>query len=200
MSETDHLEQKIIADANNRAQSVIVDAREQADAILQEARSKIEQQEQEMLARAKKEAKERYEKLIAVGKTEIKIRILTQKQDILDEAFNCALDSIVNLPPDEYIGLLVKLATELIKKGDEEIILSSKDKARIGAQFVDLLNKSVSTRIQKPNITLSDETKEMAGGFILRSGNVEVNYSIGDVLNAKRDEIELEVAKTLFSE
>lgn len=200
MADTQQLEQKIIDDAKERASQIITNAREQADGVLQEAQHRIESEKQNLLKIAQKNADEEYDRAVAMGKMEIRKNVLAQKQSILDEVLNRSFEKIINLPVNEYLDFLCRLAKDLIKTGDEEIILSENDKERIGKQFVEILNKQALIENRRGAIKLSDESRQMAGGFILRSGNVEINYSIEDVLKAKKSEIEIEVANILFNE
>ena len=48
-------------------------------------------------------------------------------------------------------------------------------------------------------LTLSQETREMAGGLTLRDGNVEVNCAFETQLRVLREEMAAEVAGILFS-
>lgn len=200
MADTQQLEQKIIDDAKERASQIITNAREQADGVLQEAQHRLDSEKQNLLKIAQKNADEEYDRAVAMGKMEIRKDVLAQKQSILDEVLNRSFESIINLPVNEYLEFLCRLAKDLIKTGDEEIILSENDKERIGKQFVEILNKQALIENRRGAIKLSNESRQMAGGFILRSGNVEINYSIEDVLKAKKSEIEIEVANILFNE
>jgi len=47
-------------------------------------------------------------------------------------------------------------------------------------------------------LTLSGETREMAGGLILRDGQVEVNCAFETQLRVLREEMTAEIAAILF--
>jgi vacuolar-type H+-ATPase subunit E/Vma4 len=47
---------------------------------------------------------------------------------------------------------------------------------------------------------LSDERQDLGGGFILRRGKIKTNVSFEVLLDQARKELEIELAKELFTE
>lgn len=47
-------------------------------------------------------------------------------------------------------------------------------------------------------LTLSAETRELAGGLILKQGDIEVNCSVDTLLELSRGELAARVAEVLF--
>ena len=86
------------------------------------------------------------------------------------ESFSRAAEALTQLPSQQYIPLLAGLAVQN-GAGDEEIILSAADRQAVGQAVVDAANA------QKPGAAfrLSDETRELGGGLVLRRGKVELN-------------------------
>lgn len=56
------------------------------------------------------------------------------KQQLIDEAFAGAAQRLSSLPQAEYIDLLAALAAEN-GSGDEELLLSAKDREAVGPQW-----------------------------------------------------------------
>jgi V/A-type H+-transporting ATPase subunit E len=52
----------------------------------------------------------------------------------------------------------------------------------------------------KGNLRLAGETRDIQGGFIIRSGDIEINNSLEAIVKMRRDKLEAEVVKTLFGE
>lgn len=199
MAGMDDIKLKIIADAKQQAEDIINEARGQAAAIEGAAKAETEKKKQAMLEEARRKAEEEYNRIVASGKMELRKEVLADKRQMMNEPFKRAMEHITNLPGPEYTKLLSGLIVSLIKTGREEIILSKKDRERVGRDFAADINRQVSSRIAGSNVILSDEIREMTGGFILRSGNVEINYSFEDVLNAVKEDMELDIVKMLFS-
>lgn len=199
MAGMDDIKLKIIADAKQQAEDIINEARGQAAAIENAAKAETEKKKQAMLEEARRKAEEEYNRIVASGKMELRKEVLADKREIMNEPFKRALEYITNLPGPEYKKLLSGLIVSLIKTGSEEIILSKKDRERVGEDFAAYVNRQASSQIAGSDVILSDETREMTGGFVLRSGNVEINYSFEDVLNAVKEDMELDIVKMLFS-
>ena len=106
-------------------------------------------------------------------------------------------------------------------------MLSERDRARIGKQVVTAANEALVGRVapELPNslteskvgaflgkvvssataqitgtglLTLSPETRNIKGGFILVDGNVEVNCAFETLIRLQREKLERAVADVLF--
>jgi V/A-type H+-transporting ATPase subunit E len=119
---------------------------------------------------------------------------LAAKQEVLDEAFDLALKKLCDLPEAEYIKLLTDLAVEASTNGKEQLVFSQKDRAQVGKKVVVAVNKAVANG----QLTLSEETRPMKGGFILVDGDVEINCAFETLVRLQREKLEKEVSKALF--
>ena len=99
----------------------------------------------------------------------------------------------------EY-GLTRDLLMKAIETGTEEIIVSPDDRKAIGRSFINSLNADLIKAGKKGEITLSDETRNIRGGFILKRGRAETNSSFDTLLTMLRDDVETRVAGILFGE
>ena len=117
--------------------------------------------------------------------------LLGAKQACIDEAFERAAEKLRNLPREEYIALLARIAAAA-DTGCEEIVLSAADRESIGADVVAAANAGGAS------FTLSDETRELGGGLVLKKGKVEANCSFDTQLRQLRQEMASDVARVLF--
>ena len=115
------------------------------------------------------------------------------KQQLIDEAFAGAAQRLSSLPQAEYIDLLAALAAEN-GSGDEELLLSAKDREAVGPAVV----KAANARKAGAAFRLSEETRETGGGLVLRRGRVELNCSFTEKLRQLRQEESSAVARLLF--
>lgn len=140
-----------------------------------------------------------------VAKLEARKTILAAKQELVGQAFDLALKKLLELPDQEYISLLAKLAVSASRTGREQVILSQKDRSRYGKQAVtmanDMLAKKAGPRAAQTDgmLTLAEESRPMAGGLILRDGKVETNCSFEVLIHLQRDALSAEVARALFA-
>ena len=94
-------------------------------------------------------------------------------------------------------GVLAALAAEAAS-GGEEMLLSEADAAAVGAEVVEKANAALAAAGKKAQLKLSAETRDIAGGLILRAGDIEVNCSIDALLSLNREALAAQVAGILF--
>ena len=214
---------RIETDAKAEVAGILREAEEKAAAIREQYKVQAEAEAKAAAAGGKEAAKRQGERLESAAGMEAKKRMLAAKQACLDEAFDKAQAKLLALPDGEYAELLAKMAVKAAKTGREEILLSAKDRDRVGAQVVAKANAMLAEAV-KPEaagkageilskvvtganallqgtamLTLSQETRDMAGGLTLRDGNVEVNCAFETQLRVLREEMAAEVAGILFS-
>ena len=102
------------------------------------------------------------------------------------------------MPDKEYRALIKKLLLEAVETGDEEVVIDTKEK-RIDGEFIKQINRELGPDC-KNNLRLSDERQDLGAGFILKRGKIKTNVSIGVLMGQARKELEIELAKELFSE
>ena len=102
------------------------------------------------------------------------------------------------LPEADYVAFLAREAAEASATGQEELILSKKDRAAVGAKAVKAANELLAKKRPDAVLTLSAETRELAGGLILKQGDIEVNCSVDTLLELSRGELAARVAEVLF--
>lgn len=184
---------KITCDAEKAAEAVRAEAAEKCDEIIRAAEARAE----EILAAGERRSAEDKEKLIIRKKSVADIdgrkMILETKQKLIGRCFDLAVDKIVSLEKDRYIAFL----TALVKKTGEkegELILNPSDRSRLGEELISALG----TEIEGCRITLSTETRNIRGGFLLKKGLVYMNGTVETLIEEAREELAGEVASQLF--
>ena len=114
---------------------------------------------------------------------------------MVSKSFDMACDMIVNLPAEQYVKLLAKLAANASVTGDEEIVLNAKDKAAVG----DAVVKAANAALNGGKLALSGETGDFKGGLILRRGAIEANCTIELLVELCRGDMSAELAGVLFA-
>ncbi|NLL06658.1 MAG: hypothetical protein GX270_12925 [Clostridiaceae bacterium] len=198
MSGAENIQAKILEEARLLAEANIKRAEEEAASIIRAASKEAEAKKKQIIEKAELEAVEIKKRIIAVAELEARKQKLMAKQEVVDEAFELALKKLNNLPDVEYQSILVEMITNSIETGKEEILLSLKDKQRISSGFIDELNKKLLQKGISAKMKISEETRNISGGFILKSGDIEVNNSFESIIRMYRDDIEPEVIKCLF--
>ena len=194
MKGTEKIIAHIRADAEAQSSAVLA----QAEQRCAEIRAAYEQQAKDAYAEkiraGVKANQDRLESMERLAKMEGRKAILTVKQDMVSESFDRAAELLVNLPEEQYVALLARLAAEGSVTGDEQIVLNARDRAAVGEKVVEAANLKLSGA----KLTLSDETGDFKGGLILRRGNIEVNCTAELLVELCRGDMASELAQVLF--
>lgn len=196
---------QIDADVQKEIDAALDQARAQAQEIEARYESQAQTQAEAIRRKGEQDAALRQERLVDVAKLEARKTILAARQDMVGQAFDLALKKLLELPDQEYIALLAKLAVAASRTGHEQVIFSQKDRSRYGKQAVtmanDMLAKKAGPRVDESagRLTLAEESRPMAGGLILRDGRVETNCSFEVLIHLQRDALSAEVARALFA-
>jgi len=179
--------------------SIKREAEEQKKKILEEAEKKAEERKKQIIKDSKKQAEEQMRKELIKVRREEKKKILTFKSEVMEEVFREAQNRFLNLKKEEYLSSIKQNLISNIKRGDEEIIMSPRDKELIDVNFLDEIKKAVIAKGQKPKLKFIFELNKEERGFIIKSKNVQVNATVSTLFSTIKDKEEIEVARLLFS-
>lgn len=189
--------ERIRDDASREKESILNEARSKASQIEREAAREAEQIEASALARAREKASEILRRAETLADLDSRKAILSAKMKAVEEAFRRAADSLATLPDDQYRRLLVEVAAG-VASGAERVIVSPRDRERLGSRFIQELNEALRARGKPGSVRFSDETRAMRGGVILAGERLEVNLTFDAALERVRDELVPRVAAILF--
>ncbi|WP_461613268.1 V-type ATP synthase subunit E [Clostridium sp. Marseille-QA1073] len=198
MSNLENLTSKIITDANEKATGIINDAKVKEKELIAKKKEEAEKLAKSIIEKANLEGKNLFDR--AISKSELKVRNekLFAKQQVIDKVFDEAIKELNNMNSQDYLNYIRNNLKSIKLQGHEEIIVSENDKDKIGEEFIKELNGTIAKDVEKANIILSKNTRQMNGGFILARSGIEFNYSYEALVNSLRYEIENEVAMMLF--
>ena len=185
---------RITQDAQAEIDRILADARTQADQIAQRYRDQADAEAQSLAARSEKAAAEREERLVSVAQMEARKVALAAKQEMVEQVYRRALEKLRTMPQEQYTDVLAALLVQASATGTEEAIFSPEDRDKAGKDAVAKANG----QLPKGKLTVSRETRNIAGGFILKDNNVEVNCTFDTLVRLQRAETAGAVAKKLF--
>ena len=220
---------RIAQDADAEIARLNQQTQEQIREMQDKAQAQADRERADILARGRRAADERLERLKSAAGMETRKLVLAMKQEVLSQAFDQALDQLCALPDAEYVELLTRLVLEASSTGKEQLVFSPKDRARVGKQVVVAANEAMvkgvvpdlpeaitetkvgaflgkvvnSTAAMVTGIgllTLSEETRNIRGGFILVDGDVEVNCAFETLVRLQREKLERRAAEILFED
>jgi V/A-type H+-transporting ATPase subunit E len=183
--------ERIISDATSIATSTLEEGKIKADEIIADA----ENNARIYIENARREFDTLSANIIErkknIAMLEVRKWILKAKKDVLDKAFEKALERLLQLKKDKYLKIIDGML-EYAEDGDI-VCISEKDKRTITKKFI--TDYAVSRGIK---LNVSSESVNIDAGLILISTALEKDLSFKSELSLLRDEIESEIALILF--
>lgn len=198
MTGTEKIKTKIIEDANAKALEIEKQARDDAQAIMEQASADIAKKRATLLQKAEADGVESYKRLIAIAGLEGRKEILRAKQDMIDAAFQKALEKVCQMEDRDYQKLLERMIADAAGNEIGEILLSEKDVKRMDNLFAGNVNRYIADAGKKGSLKLSNQFIKTAGGFVLKSGEMEINSTFEILFGMLRTELESDVVRILF--
>lgn len=192
------INEKIVSDAQIQADKIITQAEDKAKEIIKKGKEEADNIKNIILGKNNQEASLKKNKILTEANLEARKTILSEKQKIVEGAFNKALESILKLDDKDYRNFIKKLILDNIEKGDETIFIASSDKNKISKDFIEDINKTLEVKDKKGELKLSTSYLPIQGGVIIGSGKVRKNISLELLLKKVREESEIEICKYLF--
>ena len=218
---------RIGADTQAEIDRILQDANAQAAAIADRYRSQAQAEDADLLAKSQRAASEREERLISAAQMEARKTLLSARQEMVERAYQRALEKLCSLPREQYVELLAAMLVRASSTGREEVMFSPEDQGDAGraavaranellakaaapelplgdgavASFLNKVAANVSALAQgTAMLTVSEEARPIRGGFILRDGRIEINCAFDALIRAEREQTAGAVAKLLFPE
>ena len=183
----------IESEVQTEIDAILTKARKEAAAISARYQSQAETEAAELTLKYQKVAADREERLVSVAQMESRKVKLQVKQDLVEKAYDLALKKLCEMPEEPYVEVLAKLMLQASSTGREEVVFSPGDRDRVGKAAVEKANQTPGKQF-----VLSDETRAILGGFILKDQNIEVNCTFDTLIRLQKAETAGMVAKKLF--
>ena len=200
MNGIEKITDRITGDAGRDIAGMLDKAREEAEAIAKKYAAEADALERDIIERGKNASRERVLRLAGVAELEARKILLGAKQDMLELAFAKAMDDLLRLPEKELVDLLARLAADAAEKESAELVFSQADGAKIGAKVVEAASALLKARGSASALSLAKGSRPIRGGFVLISGDIEVNCSFEAIMRSIRDELTKDVSDILFAE
>ncbi len=182
---------RIKADCDKKINEILSKSDEECSKILSQA--EIQAEKSSKAVSEKTSVKLTQIKNTSKSRSQLEIRnaILKQRRNEIDKTIDEIKNYLLELDDKNYFSFIYKLAETL--KGKEGVIfLNSNDLKRLPSDF--------DTQIKKSglNATVSKNSADIVGGFILKSGDIEENMAFDALIMSKRDILEDMINRELF--
>lgn len=192
MKGTEKIIAHIEADAAAREKEILAEA----ELKCAEIRAGYEDQASELYSRMIREGVQACQNeedgALRIASMEARKNLLATKQSMIAKSFDLAKERLTSIPAADYVSFLAGLVKQAAPNGEGILVLNETDRTAIGEQLLQAVNAAGG------HFSLSNETRDMAGGFLLRSGSVETNCSIELLLDLCKNELTHQLAELLF--
>lgn len=178
---------KIISDAKVKADEILTQAKSEADEKIKVAQQKAKVQLDAAMESAKVEADKAVAKELSGAQMLAKKKILEVKQRLIEQAIQQAKDKLLSFSGSEKEAVILSMLQAAVTNKNIEVILSPKD------------NLSLKPTLEAQGYKVSDAVRDILGGFILKDGDIEYNYSFEAIIAIQREELEQISANLLFN-
>lgn len=198
MNGIEQITEKIQADIQAEIDEIRENSRVEIEAIGEKYESVRQEEYWKVINQGTKSAEQRMQRIASMAELDRKKAILSQKQDLVSQAFDRAVEKMAALPEEAYVALLAGFAVQGAVTGSEKLIFSKPERASIGKKVCVLANEKLEELGKKGSLTMSEDTREIKGGIIISDGSVDINYSLEALVAARRNELTEPVTKILF--
>ena len=197
MAGLDKIIEKIRADGAAEAAAVIAEAKESAEKLMKDARALTDSESAKAAAAAEKEASGVMMRFESLAETQKKQAFLGAKQDMIAQVLSKAKERILGQEDGAYFAMIEKLLSAQLQPKDGILYFSEKDLARLPEGFAE--KAAAAAREAGGTLTVSDEARNIEGGFVLAYGGIEENCSVGALFEERADELMDTVSGILFN-
>lgn len=191
--------EKIKAEALDFAKEKTDAAYAEAEKLISSAKKASDEKVEEILARAKEKADAVVESAKSSAGMRQRNGVLALKGEMLAKALERAVERLVSLPADKYLSvmssLLAETANGFLGDGDEAYVhFSDRDKP-LASDIIDAAKKAMTV---KAELKTGDRQLSAKAGFVLASGDTEINCVAEAVINSAKKDLEKPVLDILF--
>ncbi|MEG0227890.1 MAG: V-type ATP synthase subunit E [Lachnospiraceae bacterium] len=197
MTGLDKITNQIIEEANSSANEMLQKADTQAkqfqDTALEEAKIECEKINQKSAS----EIVNYKDRMNSSADLQRRTAILNAKQEMISTTLEKAYRTFCDKDDAKYFQTIKEMLKKFALPQDGEIFFSGADLAKMPADFVNEI--TAIAKEKGGTLTLSQEKRNIERGFILAYGGIEENCSFEALFHSKRDELQDQVQKVLFS-
>lgn len=197
MSGLDQILQRIEADAKTQAAAITEKASAEAAAILAEAKADGAARSAAVAERSARDCASSKARIASSLEQQHRTALLAAKQEIIADMLEKSYVTLRDMPADDYFPFLKRVFESYVLPEAGEILFSRKDLDRMPAGYLAELQAAAAAR--GGSLTLSPESRELDGGFILIYGGVEENCTLRALFDARREALQDQVHGLLFA-
>lgn len=190
MNGLDKIIDNILKNAECEAERVTAAAKAEADEIIGKAQKNADKAIESAKIQAGTEYESMKKREASTSEITKKRILLDAKQQVITRVVEDAKRKIEELDNESYFGLMKRFLERFENNASGELGLSKRDKLRMNTSFAEM--------VKGKGFTVSEQTYEISGGFILSMGDIEENCSVEAVFESEKEKLYDIVNRFLF--
>ncbi len=179
------------------AEKILEDARTSAEKIMDEAREEVKNMQKDSEKKTEAEIRNYKDRVISSSDLRRRTSLLEAKQELITAVVDRAYAVFVQKSGDEYFQIIREMLKKYALPQSGEIFFSQRDLEQMPAGFEQEIQEIAAS--VGGMLSLSKEAKNLDGGFILAYGGIEENCSFKAMFASRKDELQDQVQRVLFS-
>jgi len=187
---------KIEEDAKRQSEEILIKAKAEADEIISKAEEEALKIQEEWMQRAKEERENVFKRREIVANLDLRKLELAMKRALIEEVLSKANEELCQLDSKTYATFVTKLLKTAVKESEamEGVLYVGENEKIITSEWIASFNEENGTKL-----TLAHERLPHKGGFVLNLGDIDINCTFDMLITNIKDDLELIIAKALFS-
>lgn len=186
---------KILSDARTRAEEILGEGRKEADVILERASRDADLEKKRRIEKAERGIAGEMERDLAMAQLGARKEILAKRRDLIDEAFEKAIQEIIDGSKDLHRKIIQKILSGFKPEESYEIIVHKPDQDEYTIILSSLWGDAFTRHCQFKTVE-----KSIGGGFMLRSADMEYDCTFRRLIRESRQDMEQKIVGILFSD
>lgn len=196
MTGLDKIISQILDDAGKEADGTLKKAKCEAEEIIRQSNEECQRALEEGRIKLSAERAAYRERMQSSAELKKRQAVLLAKQQVIGRMLDRAYEALLSRESADYFELIQKMLTTFVLAKQGEIYFSGRDLDRMPEGFESVIQAAAAEK--GGSLKLSDEPKNIDGGFILVYGGVEENCTFKALLAARKDELSDKVHELLF--
>lgn len=197
MTGLEKMQSQILEEARKNADEILKQAEMEGAEIREEAKNRAQAECARILEKSRIEVKNTEERAVSSCALQRRKVLLETKQEIIAQVLEKAYETLTEADEETYFQIIRKMLKKYASGQEGEICFSQRDMERMPKGFEEEIQ--AIAREKGGLLTLSKETREISGGFVLLYGGIEENCSFQAMFNSRKDELSDKVHEILFS-
>ena len=197
MTGLEKMQNQILEEARKKAEEILEQAKQEAEQIKKDARVKGQEESTRILEKSRAEVKNTEERSVSSCALQKRQVLLETKQELIAQVLEKAYHTLTEAEEETYFQIIRKMLGKYAAPQEGKICFSQKDLERMPKGFEKEIQEIAASA--GGSLKLSREPKNLDGGFVLVYGGVEENCSFKALFASRKDELQDQVQKVLFS-